>query len=203
VISRVSAMILGVLSERERHGYDLLREMGDRGMLRWASASKVGIYKALARLQEQGYLTSWTERDGNLPEKRVYAITAAGEEGLRDMVYSLCSSNEPIRQDIAIGLAFIDHLGQQEAREALQQRCEFLKAQERRLGRERGLLKGLASEMILDIMGREQASYREELRWLKAVIGRIESGGRIAAARGGTGEAGENLQPAREENTAR
>ena len=174
MISRMAVMILGLLSEAERHGYDLLREMDERGMLRWSRASKVGVYKALARLQEGGYLTSWTEKDGNLPEKRVYAITAAGEEKLQDLVYSLCSSREPLRLDTAAGLAFIGCLESGEAAEALHMRRDFLAAQAVRLSREKKLLEGLADDMLLDILARERNMYREELRWLGAIIARIE-----------------------------
>jgi DNA-binding PadR family transcriptional regulator len=176
MVSRMATMILGVLSEGERHGYDLVREMGDRGMLRWARVSKVGVYKALVRLQEEGYLTSWTEREGKQPQKRVYAITAAGEERLRDLLYALCSSREPLRMDTAIGIAFIGLLEPEEAVEALRQRREFLAAQAARLGKERDLLKGLADEMFLDILAREQSTYREESRWLGGIIARIEGG---------------------------
>lgn len=177
MVSRMATMILGLLSEGERHGYDLVREMGERGMLRWTRASKVGVYKALARLQEQGYLTSWTEKEGNLPEKRIYAITAAGGERLRDLLYSLCSSREPIRLDTAVGIAFIDRLETGEALEALRQRREFLAAQSARLARESGLLEGLADEMFLEILKRERTTYREELRWLDGIIAKIEGGG--------------------------
>lgn len=174
MVSRVATMVLGMLSEGERHGYDIVRELGDRGMLRWTSASKVGIYKALARLQEEGCLTSWTEKDGNLPEKRVYAITALGEERLRDHVYSLCASREPLRMEGAVGMAFLDRLERGDALEALRQRRESLSRQAGRLDREAKLLKGLAKETRLDILSRERSAYREEMRWLDGIIARIE-----------------------------
>ncbi len=182
MVSRVETLILGLLCEGERHGYDLVREMGERGMLRWTRASKVGVYKALARLQEEGCLTSWTEREKNLPEKRVYAITACGEDKLCDLVYSLCSSQEPLRLDTAVGMAFLSRLEPREAVEALQQRREFLASQARRLARESDLLQGLADEMFLDILERERLAYREELRWLGRIIARIEGGGAPARA---------------------
>ena len=177
MVSMVETMVLGLLMEGERHGYDLAKEMELRGLLRWTHASKVAVYKSLARLEEEGCLTSWTERGGNQPERRVYAITAQGEEKLRDLVYSLCSSREPLRFDTSVGLAFIRYLNPQEAREALQTRLEYLEAQEKRVGRERDILEGLADDIFMHILGRERAAYREEARWLGRVIGRIDVGG--------------------------
>jgi DNA-binding PadR family transcriptional regulator len=172
--SRVETMVLGLLAEGERHGYDLIREMDDRGMLRWSRASKVAVYKALARLEEEGCLTSWTEKDGNLPEKRVYAITAAGDEKLREMVYALCSERESLRIDSAIGVAFIRHLSADEAGDALRQRRAFLQAMLRRLAKERDFLEGMAHDINMDILARERSAYREEIRWLAGIIDRIE-----------------------------
>lgn len=173
--STLTAMVLGLLSQGERHGYDLLRDMEERGMLRWTKASKVGVYKALARLEGEGCLTSWTEREGNLPQRRVYAITATGEARLQDLLYSLCSSREPLRMDAAVGVAFISRLEPGEACEALRQRREFLAGQAKRLARERKMLKGFADDTFLDILAREQSMYREELRWLDRIIARIEN----------------------------
>ncbi len=172
--SRVAVMVLGLLSEGERHGYGIARELEERGMLRWSKASKVGIYKALARLQEEGCLTSWREKEGRQPERRVYALTAAGEERLRELVFTLCASREPLRLESAVGVAFIDLLERGDALEALRQRKEFLSRQSRRLASEAELLQGLAAERHLDVLARERSAYRSELRWLEGIISAIE-----------------------------
>ncbi len=174
--SRISTLVLGLLAEGERHGYELFKEMDERGMLRWMHVSKVAVYKALARLEEEGCLTSWTEKDGNLPEKRVYAITTMGEERLRDMVYSICASQEPLRFDTSIGLAFIAHLDASEAREALETRVDYLKRQVKHLLKEGDILKGLTDDIFMDILNHEISAYREEVRWLSRIISRIDGG---------------------------
>lgn len=174
MVSRVATMVLGLLEEGERHGYDLVKEMDERGMLRWNRASKVAVYKALARLEGEGCLTSWTEREGNLPERRVYAITAAGEEKLRDLVYAICASREPMRFETSVGLAFIGYLNPAEAKGALETRREYLEAQAKRLGKEKDILKGLADDIFMDILSREHSAYREEIRWLARIIDKID-----------------------------
>lgn len=168
--SRIAAMILGLLAEGEKHGYELLREMEERGLLRWTRASRVAVYKNLARLEEQGCLVSWREKGGNMPERIVYGITAEGERRLKDTVYDLCSSREPLRLDYAVGAAFIGRLGEDEAREALESRKEFLRAQLKRLLREREMLEGLADGALEAVREREIAAYREELRWLERLM---------------------------------
>jgi DNA-binding PadR family transcriptional regulator len=177
MVSKISTLVLGLLAEGERHGYELIKEMDERGMLRWTHVSKVAVYKALARLEEEGCLTSWTEKAGNLPEKRIYAITAMGEERLRDLVYSICASREPLRSDTSVGLAFISRLNAMEARSALEARLDFLKAELERLRKEGDILKGLTDDIFMDILDREISAYREEVRWLSGIISRMDGGG--------------------------
>jgi DNA-binding PadR family transcriptional regulator len=177
MVSKVATMVLGLLAEGERHGYVLLREMDERGMLRWTRVSRVAVYKALARLEAEGYLTSWTEKEGNLPARRVYAITSSGRERLRDLVYSMCASQEPLRFDMPVGIAFIACLEKEEAKDALLARIAFLETQARRLRREKDILEGLVDGIFLDILAHEQSAYRGELRWLRKIIDRIEGDG--------------------------
>ncbi len=188
MVSRISVMILGLLMEGERHGYDLFREMGERGMLRWTSASKVAVYKSLANLEREGCLTSWVEKSGNTPERRIYAVTAQGEERLHDQVYDICTSQEPIRLETSIGLAFIAHLSLEEARDALESRLRYIEGQVRRLTRERDIMEGLAGDMFAEILEHELAVYKGEARWLKRVAGKMDSrmkGGRSESSGGG------------------
>ncbi|MBN2025908.1 MAG: helix-turn-helix transcriptional regulator [Actinobacteria bacterium] len=176
MVSKVATMVLGLLAEGERHGYVLLREMEERGMRRWTRVSKVAVYKALARLEAEGCLTSWTEKEGNLPEKRVYALTSLGRDRLKDLVYSLCASEEPLRLDTPVGIAFITCLGN-EAKDALLARIAFLERQARRLRRERDMLEDIADGIFLDILAHEQSLYRGESRWLRRIVARIEDEG--------------------------
>ena len=92
-------------------------------------------------------------------------------------MYSLCASREPLRFDTPVGLAFIACLGDEEARDALLARIEFLDSQARRLRRERDVLEGLVDGIFLDILRREQSVYRGESLWLRKIVDRIEDEG--------------------------
>lgn len=173
MVSRITTMVLGLLMQGEKHGYELIREMDSRGMLRWTRASKVAIYKALARLEEEGCLTSWTEKEGSQPEKRVYAITSEGEDRLKDQVYALCASQEPLRFEASVGMAFIDHLSGDEAQEALEKRRHYLEVQAKRLDDELEIVEDLANEMYIDMLRHEIEGYKKEIRWIKSVGDRI------------------------------
>lgn len=74
----IKFMLLGLLSERAQHGYELIKELeARRGGFRRLSPGSV--YPALQMLQEGGYLTS-----EQVDEKRVYTITERGRQLLSD-----------------------------------------------------------------------------------------------------------------------
>lgn len=84
-------MLLGLLSERPQHGYELMKELeARRGGFRRSSPGSV--YPTLQMLEEGGYLTS-TEVEG----KRVYTITDSGRQFLNDRTSS--SSHPDDRMD--------------------------------------------------------------------------------------------------------
>ena len=75
--------LLGLLSQRPRHGYELHAafEAVIGGKQNW-DVKPAQIYSTLSRLEESGLvLQEAIEQDGG-PEKRIYAITAAGQAEL-------------------------------------------------------------------------------------------------------------------------
>ncbi|MBD2183424.1 PadR family transcriptional regulator [Planktothrix sp. FACHB-1355] len=74
----IKFILLGLLSERPQHGYELMKELENRrGGFRRPSPGSV--YPTLQMLEEGGYLTS-EEVEG----KRVYTITESGRQLLSD-----------------------------------------------------------------------------------------------------------------------
>ncbi|MEJ5186704.1 MAG: PadR family transcriptional regulator [Candidatus Geothermincolales bacterium] len=177
MVSRVELMVLGVLAEGELHGYQLYRCLVDRGYLRWAKASKVAVYKSLAKLEGEGYLESRLDREGNAPEKRVYRLTSRGRERLRDLVFMALAEDEPLRMEESLAIPFLGLLGKDEVLEALERRLSYLGSILGRLEREEELLRGLEGETGDLLREKELARYREEIRWLERLRDRWEGRG--------------------------
>lgn len=74
----IKFILLGLLSERPQHGYELMKELeARRGAFRRPSPGSV--YPTLQMLEEGGYLTS-----EQVEGKRVYTITESGSQFLSD-----------------------------------------------------------------------------------------------------------------------
>jgi DNA-binding PadR family transcriptional regulator len=74
----IKFILLGLLSERPQHGYELIKELESRrgGFRRLSPGS---VYPTLQMLEESGYLTS-----EEVDDKRVYTITESGRQFLSD-----------------------------------------------------------------------------------------------------------------------
>ena len=74
-------LILALLDEHERHGYDLARQIDDRtgGTITFNVAS---LYPMLYRMEDHGLIDGrWVERAGQR-RRRCYKLTAAGRRTL-------------------------------------------------------------------------------------------------------------------------
>lgn len=85
--------ILVLLKEQASHGYDLVSRLADMG---FDVADFGGLYRLLRTMEEEGLLVSkWGEPERG-PARRVYELTALGEEYLRDSAPALVSQRRAI-----------------------------------------------------------------------------------------------------------
>ena len=72
--------MLLLLHHGPAHGYTLLRQLGEFGLLHLDPS--VG-YRTLREMEEKGWVTStWDEEQAQGPPRRVYSLTALGDEEL-------------------------------------------------------------------------------------------------------------------------
>lgn len=85
-LTRLEAVVVGLLSERPAHGYELKARLGP-GLPRDAQLNDGVLYPLLARLERRGLASSSEERSGGR-RRRVYAATAGGEAAFREWLLS-------------------------------------------------------------------------------------------------------------------
>lgn len=87
----LSFVVLGLLEEKSRHGYDLKQEYDRR--FAHARPLRVGqVYRVLAQLVRDGQVVEVEADSSGGPERRVYAITA---DGVTDLASWLVEPVEP------------------------------------------------------------------------------------------------------------
>ena len=72
-------IVLGLLAEQPRYGYNLKQTIKSRSFAEYVRLSGGGLYYNLRKLQEAEYIEEQAvEQSGNYPDRHVYAITEQG-----------------------------------------------------------------------------------------------------------------------------
>ena len=122
-LSLSEQLILGILSEQARHGYDIEKLITDRGMRKWTDVGFSSIYYVLERLEAKGLATS-TNTQGK--EKKQYSITTTGVSMLKDEAKKLIAEHKPANTHFMAGLATSQLSGDTELNKTLEKRKTLL-----------------------------------------------------------------------------
>ncbi|MCL5292670.1 MAG: PadR family transcriptional regulator [Actinobacteria bacterium] len=119
---KVETVVLGLLADGPRHAYDLVREYHKRAMDNWVDVGDASIYQALPRLKRSGLIELASEKSN----KRVYRLTNAGRQHLRQALLSQLSSKRPYELELNVAIGFVDKIKREEAVRALAERHRFV-----------------------------------------------------------------------------
>jgi PadR family transcriptional regulator AphA len=111
-MNAVTPVVLGMVSLRPRSGYDI-KAVVDRSTRYFWAASYGQIYPELRRLEEEGLIEGEDAPSGGR-SRRVYRITKAGREALREWLFGSTVTIE-LRDESLLRLFFADALSREEA----------------------------------------------------------------------------------------
>lgn len=161
-------LLLGLLHSREMHGYEI-GELLQNHCINAVKLKKANAYRLLDKLEQEGLATHRLEREGSRPQRRVYSLTAEGEEAfLRLLRENLRSLKKPEFPNL-VGLDFLSLLPASEASVLLSERLNTLEKELNRI------------DQISESVRRAHPSmeymhqyYSFELRWLQSILKRLE-----------------------------
>jgi DNA-binding PadR family transcriptional regulator len=118
---------LALIFSEPRHAYALNAIIKEMELEHWAHISQASIYNALNRLEHAQCVKVTTERVGNNPERRVYHITDAGKERLRQELREALLATEPCDNPFYLAANFAIGLQAEELLRLLEERVERLR----------------------------------------------------------------------------
>jgi DNA-binding PadR family transcriptional regulator len=176
VLTPADLVILSVIAEQPRHGYDLKAELERREVKDWVSVSRPQVYYSLRKLAERDLITGETGSESGGPERQVYAITS---KGLRELAASLgrdeWATSRPI-QPFLIWLAMSAHADLETCGRVLEARATFIAdtvARERQTLKDFGKYAGPMVEAGVMMVELAIAQLECEGVWLKRVRRRL------------------------------
>jgi DNA-binding PadR family transcriptional regulator len=122
--------VLSYLSRQPMHPYELARTLRENDDGRSIKFNHGSLYMVVGQLEKAGFVAAQgSDREGNRPERTVYAITDDGRAELHGWLRELVETPEHEYPSFVAALSLIGALGPDEAVELLGRRLERLAAQ--------------------------------------------------------------------------
>ncbi|HWI31507.1 MAG TPA: PadR family transcriptional regulator [Microbacterium sp.] len=173
-LTPLAVTALALLEERPMHPYEMLQLLRLRGKDAVLTIKPGSFYHTVARLAELGFAdVHSTGRDGNRPERTLYALTEAGHEAIVRWVRAhLAAPATP--QDFAIALAEAHNLDVDEALAILEARLASLRSEESQLRDflDRAKAKGVPFAYHLEVDRRADLTHADVV-WTAATLERL------------------------------
>ena len=167
-LTTADLVVLGLLSERPMHGYELVREYERQEVEDWASISRPHVYYALQKLAERGLIVGRVEHAGDR-QRVVYEVhptgVAALADALADTAWATTVSPAPFTTWLGLSIS----ARPEDVRQVLAARRAFLSAE---AARERITLEAIRTDISPRarvgeaMVGLAIRRYETELAWL-------------------------------------
>ena len=167
--SDADIVVLSLLAEQPRHGYDLDRVIEQRGYRQWTSLAFSSVYYLLKRLSERGLLEP---DEGSQGRRTVFRVTEAGRRELRPAAGERVLAPAPPSAGVLPALTAYSRLDDPELVTLLVRRAEALLG---RLDELRALRAQVDEEHALAIFDYEILRQEADLAWTRSLLKKADS----------------------------
>ena len=109
-MATIDLIVLGILKKESLSAYDIQKLVEYRNISKWVKISTPSIYKKVIQLEEKGYITSTTIKEGKMPEKAVYTLTDSGHHQFEKLMMEISCKPINIFLDFNAVIVNIDSL---------------------------------------------------------------------------------------------
>ena len=117
-------LVLGLVAEMPRHGYELEQVIEERAMREWTQIGFSSIYYVLGKLEQKGLIKG--DIPANAKAKKSYEMTTKGRETLIDQTLATLKSVHPTYPSLLLGMIHWSVLTRDQALDALAKRKNAL-----------------------------------------------------------------------------
>ena len=167
--SDADIVVLSLLAEQPRHGYNLDRTIEQRGYRQWTSLAFSSVYYLLKRLSERGLLEP---DEGSQGRRTVFRVTEAGRRELRQAAGERVLAPAPPSAGVLPALNAYSRLDDPALAALLAQRAEALLG---RLDELRALRAQVDEEHALAIFDYEILRQEADLAWTRSLLKKADS----------------------------
>lgn len=125
-------LVLGLVAEMPRHGYELEQVIEQRGLREWTQIGFSSIYFVLGKLEKLNCVAS--ETPAGAKAKKVFRVTRTGQAALAEQSLAALRTVRPSYGSVLLGMTHWPMLKRDEALGALEERGAAVALEMERLG---------------------------------------------------------------------
>jgi len=175
-LSNAEAALLGLLSEKPKHPYQLEQEVKYRDMRFWTELSMSSIYKLLRKLEKDGLAVRKDRISAQNRLRKTYTVSGPGRKALRLKLENLLSEPEHVRWRIDIGTYNSDLLPPAKVKAAME---KYHKALAEKMKGYEDLLRFLKDsgcpQHRFSVATRPLFLLKGEMQWVDSFLTKIDS----------------------------
>jgi DNA-binding PadR family transcriptional regulator len=126
-------LVLGLVAEMPRHGYELEQVIQQRGMREWTQIGFSSIYFVLGKLEEKGLVRAQTPAAQKA--RKSFSVTRAGRQQLVRQTRAALETLRPAHSSLLLGMIHWSVLTRSQALAALESRLNAVATELERLQR--------------------------------------------------------------------
>lgn len=121
MLSKIALLILSFIAEKPLNPYEIKKVLERLSIDKWFPMGSSSIYATIKALVKKDYISGKKIKEGNMPEKTIYAITPQGQEALQHTLTAYLSEQEQVTSEFDLAILSVCHLNKEAALEALHQ----------------------------------------------------------------------------------
>jgi len=173
-MTNAELVILSLIVEAPRHGYEIERIIEERNMREWTEIGFSSIYYLLRKLEKDGLIESRTEPSkGKGPGRKVYSPTAEGIKECHQATIRALEIPHRCYPQIQLGMANITMVSEMEAIDALRRYRVGLGTRLKKI--KNSMRKGPYPENVEAMFDHSHTMVQAELRWIEKYIKNLEN----------------------------
>lgn len=163
-LSNQEMVILAILSETERYGYEIDKILANRQIRAWGNIAPSSIYAVLNRLRRKGLAGSREVGQSGRPPRKLYSISESGRAALESDLFESILDQDRVIGRFEIILLVWPMLSSEKRNKLLSSYMTLLKTREEFYRKEAGQRINPVSAALFE---RPHGTVMAEIGWLK------------------------------------
>ncbi len=105
MLSNIELILIKFIKTEPSYAYEIERMIEEREMRQWVKIGGTTVYQVLNRLCKKSLLDYKIEKEGNMPQRKRYYVTAKGNYAFDNAAIKVLKNSELYYFDLTVGIA--------------------------------------------------------------------------------------------------